>query len=72
MANFDKVEIGSILKLMDASFLKDPSLVTKYQGTYTVVLAKDAEKNTILVRLFDGNKKWVKSIRVADSFEVME
>lgn len=72
MANFENIIVGGILKIKDASFLRDPSLIKIYENTHAVVVAKDIDKNTVAIKFFDGTTKWVKIERVTNTFEIME
>ena len=72
MANFENIIVGGVLKIKDASFLKDPSLIRMYENTHAVVVAKDGGNNTVAIKFFDGTTKWVKIERVTNTFEIME
>jgi hypothetical protein len=72
MANFDNINVGCVLKIKDASFMKDPVLIEKYINTYATVLMKDFSVGTVYLNLFDGIRRWVKVERVTNTFEIME
>lgn len=72
MASFKSLNVNSVVKIIDPSFIRGVSNPNIYRDTCAIVIGKDNSAETIQIKLFDGNVKWAKATRVANSLEIVE